>query len=105
MEIPSLSSIDLWPCVLLKYLHNKNSNSFSIIKYLILIQHNSINLSSLEMISILNKYLNEIGIYQENFNLICELLILISSSNYSHELFQREIIKKILNYLKQSNES
>ncbi len=57
------------------------------------------------MFSLLNEYLNEIGIHQENLDIICQLLILICSFNYSHELFQREIIKKIENYLKTSKDS
>jgi hypothetical protein len=105
IEIPSSSSINLWSCKLLKYLHKNKSNSLSIIKYLILIKHNSINKSSLEIISILNQYLIEIGIHQNNFNIICQLLILISSYNYSHELFHKEIIQKIENSLKNVNDS
>jgi len=106
IEIPSsLSSINLWSSKLLKYLHKNKSNSLSIIKYLILIKHNSINQSSSEIISILNQYLIEIGIHQNNLKLICQLLILISSYNYSHELFHKEIIQKIDNSLKNINDS
>jgi len=104
-EIPSFSSIDVWPYVLLKYLYKERSCSLSIIEYLILIIHNSIQRNSSEMFSLLNEYFNEIGIHQENFDVICQLLILICSFNYSHELFQREIIKKIENYLKTSKDS
>ncbi|CAF1135922.1 unnamed protein product [Adineta steineri] len=105
IEIPtSSSSIDLWSSNLLKYLYKQRSCSLSIIKYLILIQHSSPNQNSTEILSLLNEYLIEIGIHQENFNSICQLLILISSYNYSHELFQREICEKIQNYLKKSND-
>ncbi|CAF1198855.1 unnamed protein product [Adineta steineri] len=105
IEIPtsSSSSIDLWSSNLLKYLYKQRSCSLSIIKYLILIQHSSPNQNSTEILSLLNEYLIEIGIHQDNFNSICQLLILISSYNYSHELFQREICEKIQNYLKKSN--
>lgn len=105
-EIPSSSSsIDIWPYALLKYLFKERSCSLSIIEYLILIQHSSIPSSSTEMLSLLNEYLIEIGIHQENLNIICQLLILISSCNYSHELFHKEIIEKIQNYLKKSKDS
>jgi hypothetical protein len=73
IEIPS-SSINLWPYKFLKYLHKNKSNSLSIIKSLILIKHNSVNQSSSEI-----------------FCIICQLLILISLCNYSHELFHKEI--------------
>ncbi|CAF4362608.1 unnamed protein product, partial [Adineta steineri] len=81
IEIPtsSSSSIDLWSSNLLKYLYKQRSCSLSIIKYLILIQHSSPNQNSTEILSLLNEYLIEIGIHQDNFNSICQLLILISS--------------------------
>ncbi len=105
IEIPSLSSIHFWSNKILKYIQKKKICLLSIIEYLILIEHNSIHQNSLEIISILNKYLNETGISQENLNIICELLVLISSCNYSHELFQKKILEKIEDYLKESKES
>ena len=100
IEIPSSSTIDLWPYLLLKYLFYNKSNSLSIINYLILIQHSSTNQNLDQFHSLLNKYLNQIAIYEENLNIICQLFILISSSYYSNENFQRNIYQKIENYLK-----
>ncbi|CAF2198286.1 unnamed protein product [Rotaria magnacalcarata] len=102
VEIPSSSTIDLWPHIILEYLYNKKSCSSSIIEYLILIKHSSTSKTPTKLISLLNEYLIEIGIHQNNSNIICQLLILISSFNYSHELFIREIHEKIKSLLKKS---
>ncbi|CAF1457175.1 unnamed protein product [Adineta ricciae] len=104
VKIPSDSTIDQWPCALLKYLYNERSCSLPIIEYLTLIQHNENQPSSSEMFSLLNSYLIEIGIHQDNLDKICQLLILISSCHYSHELFQRGVIEKIRVHLKKSKE-
>ncbi|CAF1418619.1 unnamed protein product [Adineta ricciae] len=95
VKIPSGSTIHQWPYALLKYLYNERSCSLPIIEYLILIQHNENHPSSFEIFSLLNSYLIEIGIHQDNLDKICQLLILISSCHYSHELFQRGVIEKI----------
>jgi hypothetical protein len=102
IEIPL--SIDLWPLKILNYLYKNKSCSLSILEYLILIQHNSIHQNSSEFISILNQYLIEHGIYQYDLEILCQLLILIASSNYSHQLFHQEVLEKIENYLKNSQE-
>ncbi|CAF1028199.1 unnamed protein product [Rotaria sordida] len=104
VEIPSSSIIDLWSYELLKYIHYKKCCSLSIIEYLILIKHSSINKNSSEIISILNDYLIQVGIHQHNLNIICQLLILISSFNYSHELFIKNVIENIKINIKKSED-
>lgn len=108
-EIPSLSSLsslsDSYSYLLLKYLYNKRICSLSILEYLILIQHCTKKSNSLKMIKLLNEYLIEMGIHQNNLNIICHLLILISSSSYSHELFHKEIIEKIKINLEKNKQS
>lgn len=105
IKIPSGSSIDQWPYALLKYLYNERSCSLPIIQYLILIQHGGIHQTSSEMLSLVNDYLIEVGIHQDNLYEICQLFILKSSCHYSHELFQREMCEKIRNYLKKSKDT
>ncbi|CAF1232305.1 unnamed protein product [Adineta steineri] len=94
IEIPSSSSsssIDLRSSNLLKYLYKQRSCSLSIIKYLILVQHSSRNQNSCGILSLLNEYLIEIGIHQENFNSICRLLILF--------LVEKSPVNKLFNCL------
>jgi hypothetical protein len=102
VEIPSSTNIDLWSYQLLKYLYENKTNSLLIIKYLILIEHSSINTKSSDKISLLNKYLNECAIDEQDLNMICEFLIFISSLNYSHQSFQMKINEKIENSLKEN---
>lgn len=61
--------------------------------------------TSSKLIHLLNEYLIQIGIYQNNLNIICQLLILISSFNYSNELFIKEIHEKLKLVLKKSFDS
>ncbi|CAM4878224.1 unnamed protein product [Rotaria socialis] len=105
VEMPSSSTIDLWPYIILEYLYDKKSCSSSIIEYFILIKHSSTSKTPSKLISLLNEYLIEIGIHQNNSNIICQLLILISSFDYSHELFIRAIHEKIKSLLKKSKDN
>ncbi|CAF1001044.1 unnamed protein product [Rotaria sp. Silwood1] len=101
LEIPSSSTIDLWITKLINYIYYRRYCSLSIIKYIILIKHSSIdNKNSSKYLSILNEYLIQIGIHQYDLYIICQLLILISSFNYSHELFIKQIIEIIKKNLK-----
>ncbi|CAF4003151.1 unnamed protein product, partial [Rotaria sp. Silwood1] len=106
LEIPSSSTIDLWITKLINYIYYRRYCSLSIIKYIILIKHSSIdNKNSSKYLSILNEYLIQIGIHQYDLYIICQLLILISSFNYSHELFIKQIIEIIKKNLKKPQDS
>lgn len=105
IKTPSTPSIEHWPHTVLKYLSEQRVCSLPIIEYLVLIQHNTIQQSSTEMLALLNEYLLSVGVHEETPDAICQLLILISSCQYSHEVFQREVTSKIRNQLKQSKES
>lgn len=91
---------------LIEYLLKNKSNSLKILEYLILIQHHSIDDISNEYFSLINEYLLQIGIHQNDFHVICQLLILISSLRYSHQLFIENIQQKLLKQIrKYSNEN
>lgn len=80
---------------LLQSLHQHRSTSMKIFRYLQYIQHQSKNLNSNEIFSLLNEYLLEVGIHENNLNNLCYLLIYLSSLNYSHEVFLENLLKKL----------
>ena len=95
-QIPS--KINEWRLKLFNYLRKNKSNSLKIIDYFIFIQTHSIDDVSIEHLSLLNDYLIEIGIHQTDLNILCQLLTLISSFHYSHQLFHQNILNQIKKY-------
>ena len=95
LAIPEVASIPQWSEVLLQYLQKQRSSLLNILQYLTFLQRHSIGSMSWPFLSLLDEYLNEVAIHQDDLEVICQLLILLSSLNYSHQLFHQTILKKI----------
>ena len=94
-SFPSDTNIHHLSIQLLNSLFKHRSTSEKILLYLQFIQHQSKDEFSKEMFILLNDYLVQIGIHQNDFNVLCLLLVFISSCNYSHQVFIENILKKI----------
>ena len=95
VEVPPSTSIHLWPRALLQYLHERNSSSLRIIKYLLLIQRRCSPSLNVSMSSLLDDYLSARSLDLDDLPSICHLLMFTSACHYSHELFHKRALAKI----------
>mgnify|MGYP001111033480 FL=1 len=104
VEIPKSNEIAMFSYKLLKHLVDSQSNEMSMLKYLIVMEHHRDHSQSSSLIHLFNRYLSECAIYEQNLENLCEILILSSSLNYSHELFHKHVLRQIGKQLKSRNE-
>lgn len=94
-SFPSDTNIHHLSIQLLNSLFKHRSTSINILLYLQFVQHQSKDECSNEMFILLNDYFIQLGIHENDFNVLCCLLRFSSSLNYSHQIFLENLLKKL----------